>query len=68
MASSNRRGKQAYLPQENEYKPQFNSKGQFSGLKRHYLKFEPNGQCPCNSGLKYKKCCKGKKEYFIKDK
>lgn len=54
------------LPQGGEYQPTKNKDGVFSGLKRNFLKFEPNGKCPCNSGLKYKKCCKGKKNYYLK--
>lgn len=55
-----------YLPKEGEYQPTKNKDGVFSGLKRNFIKFEPNGKCPCGSDIKYKKCCKGKKEYYLK--
>ena len=66
MSSSKKR--QAYLPQEGEYQPTKNKDGVFSGLKRNFLKFEPNGKCPCGSDKKYKKCCKGVKNYYLKEK
>jgi len=51
---------------ETEYKWHRNKNGKIAGLRRNFIKFEPNGKCPCASGLKFKKCCKGKKEYYLK--
>ena len=51
---------------ETEYNWKRNKDGKRGGLIRNFLKFEPNGKCPCESGKKFKKCCKGKTEYYLK--
>lgn len=51
---------------ETEYNWTRNKNGGRGGLVRNFIKFGPNEKCPCDSGLKFKKCCKGKTEYYLK--
>lgn len=51
---------------ETEYNWSRNKEGKKGGLIRNFIKFAPNDLCVCGSKIKYKKCCKNKKAYYLK--
>jgi uncharacterized protein YecA (UPF0149 family) len=57
--ASNKKIRDGYYPQAGTYK-----KGASGGMESNKININNNDKCPCNSGMKYKKCCKGKTIYL----
>ena len=57
--ASNKKITTGFHPQKGLY-----VKGKSGGMESNQLDLNNNDFCPCNSGKKYKKCCKGKTIYL----
>jgi len=58
--ASNKKYRMGFLPHEKAYKI-----GVSGGMELNHLKVNNNDLCPCESGNKFKHCCRNKK-IFIK--